>query len=120
MHRVCGVPRICARALRGTPTDGEIRRRLPPLPGRDPQMDRPRAARGIVGAGLSRRVAFSLNVALAALGHIGVPWAASLLAMRHGWTAGRPATWNIAGLVPCAVGFTGLVWCLRMHFQRAP
>src|SRR5262249_16009842 len=119
-RRVCGVPRVRARTDRGAPTDGEIRRRLPAVQSRDPQVDRPCEARVVVATGVSRPVAFALNVVLAAVGHMGVPWAASLLTTRQGWIDGQPGSWNVVGLALCAVGFSGLVWCLRMHFRRAP
>jgi protein-S-isoprenylcysteine O-methyltransferase Ste14 len=39
-----------------------------------------------------------------------LPWAISLLGPWYGWTDGRPAVWNLLGLVPVAVGVMALVW----------
>ena len=45
----------------------------------------------------------------------GLPWAISLLAPRYGWTAGRPNTWNLMGLIPVIVGTIGLLWGVYRH-----
>jgi protein-S-isoprenylcysteine O-methyltransferase Ste14 len=44
------------------------------------------------------------------LGHGVLPWALSLTADRHGWTAGFPSAWNIPGLVPIVFGIALLAW----------
>jgi protein-S-isoprenylcysteine O-methyltransferase Ste14 len=48
------------------------------------------------------------------------PWAISLLAPRSGWAAGYPGPWNLIGLIPVAVGITGLIWCVALHFAQSP
>jgi protein-S-isoprenylcysteine O-methyltransferase Ste14 len=48
------------------------------------------------------------------------PWAISLLAPRYGWAAGHPGPWNLIGLIPVAVGTTGLIWSVAMHFAQFP
>ncbi len=48
------------------------------------------------------------------------PWMLSSLAMRHGWREGRPSGWNLAGIVPVAAGFMGILWSLRGHSMAAP
>ena len=52
--------------------------------------------------------------------HGAVPWAISLLSVRHGWVDHRPGTWNLAGLSLVAVGCAGIVWALAVHFAEAP
>jgi protein-S-isoprenylcysteine O-methyltransferase Ste14 len=51
--------------------------------------------------------------------HGGVPWAVSWLGARHGWVEGRPAAWNLIGLVPVAAGAAGLAWVSVAHLARA-
>ena len=52
--------------------------------------------------------------------HGAVPWAISLLSIRHGWVDGHPGTWNWAGLGLVALGCAGIVWALSFHFAQAP
>jgi protein-S-isoprenylcysteine O-methyltransferase Ste14 len=54
------------------------------------------------------------------LAHGLVPWAISLLTVRHGWVDHRPGVWNLAGLVLVAIGFAAVVWTLTLHFREAP
>jgi protein-S-isoprenylcysteine O-methyltransferase Ste14 len=49
-----------------------------------------------------------------------VPWALSLIAVRHGWVAHRPGNWNLVGLIPVAAGFYTYLLCMREHFIAAP
>jgi protein-S-isoprenylcysteine O-methyltransferase Ste14 len=48
------------------------------------------------------------------------PWAISLLAPRYGWAMGYPGPWNLIGLIPVAVGTTGLIWSVALHSAQAP
>jgi protein-S-isoprenylcysteine O-methyltransferase Ste14 len=48
-----------------------------------------------------------------------VPWAVSLLSPRYGWAAGRPAIWNLLGLIPLVAGIAGSLWALRLHFAES-
>jgi protein-S-isoprenylcysteine O-methyltransferase Ste14 len=48
------------------------------------------------------------------------PWAISLLAPRYGWAAGYPGPWNLIGLIPVAVGTTGLIWSVALHVAQGP
>lgn len=50
----------------------------------------------------------------------GIPWALSLLTLRHGWVAGRPNIWNLLGLVPIALATIHLIWLMILHFSRIP
>ena len=52
--------------------------------------------------------------------HGAVPWAISLLTVRHGWVDHHPGPWNLAGLSLVAVGCAGIVWALAAHFTEAP
>ena len=54
------------------------------------------------------------------LGYGAGPWAISLLAPRYGWAAGYPGPWNLIGLIPVAVGTTGLIWSVALHFPQSP
>jgi protein-S-isoprenylcysteine O-methyltransferase Ste14 len=49
-----------------------------------------------------------------------LPWALSLLAIRHGWVAERPRILNLMGLIPVTVGFCIYLLCMREHFMAAP
>ena len=49
-----------------------------------------------------------------------VPWAISLLTVRHGWVNFRPGPWNFAGLILVAIACTAIVWALAGHFAEAP
>jgi len=53
------------------------------------------------------------------LGHVAAPQELSLLSARHGWADGEPGWLNLLGLIPIGTGFSGLVWCLRLHFVGA-
>jgi protein-S-isoprenylcysteine O-methyltransferase Ste14 len=48
-----------------------------------------------------------------------VPWGVSWLGERHGWVGGRPATWNLVGLVPVAAGALCLAWVSVEHLAKA-
>ncbi|MCE9618468.1 MAG: isoprenylcysteine carboxylmethyltransferase family protein [Planctomycetes bacterium] len=39
-----------------------------------------------------------------------VPWLLSSLTPRFGWTENDPATGNLLGLIPIAIGVAGLIW----------
>jgi hypothetical protein len=71
-------------------------------------------------ARLPRWTAFILSVVLAAVGHVAVPWGYSKLTARHGWVQGRPGRGNVVGLSLVVPGIAGLLWCLGLHFARAP
>jgi protein-S-isoprenylcysteine O-methyltransferase Ste14 len=47
-----------------------------------------------------------------------MPWAISSVAVRHGWMGSRPQTWNLLGLMPVALGLTGLAWVMITGFSR--
>ncbi len=49
-----------------------------------------------------------------------LPWAISLLSPRYGWTEGRPAIWNLLGLIPVVIGTACLIWIMILHFGRTP
>jgi protein-S-isoprenylcysteine O-methyltransferase Ste14 len=49
-----------------------------------------------------------------------LPWVISLLSPRYGWAAGRPAIWNLLGLIPVLVGTTGLLWGVWLHSAQSP
>jgi protein-S-isoprenylcysteine O-methyltransferase Ste14 len=51
---------------------------------------------------------------------IGLPWVISLWTPRVGWGDGRPANWNLVGLVPVTVGLAGLVWVFGTMFAQMP
>jgi protein-S-isoprenylcysteine O-methyltransferase Ste14 len=49
-----------------------------------------------------------------------VPWALSLLGVRHGWASGLPGPYNLVGLIPVAAGFYTVFLCMREHVAAAP
>ncbi len=49
-----------------------------------------------------------------------LPWAFSLLTPRYGWVGGRPAIWNLLGLIPVLIGTTGLLWGVALHSAASP
>src|SRR5712691_12349465 len=53
------------------------------------------------------------------LAHAVVPWAMSSLGPRYGWVTGRPAAWNLLGLVLVAAGAGVLVWLTVFGFAQA-
>ncbi len=53
------------------------------------------------------------------LGHGVVPWAISLLGPRYGWADGKPAVWNLPGLLPVAAGAVVLLWLMVLGFAQA-
>jgi protein-S-isoprenylcysteine O-methyltransferase Ste14 len=65
---------------------------------------------------IPRRVARALGllVFLVAipLVHGVLPWAISLFGYWYGWVDGRPALWNLLGLLPVSAGVIVLVWLL--------
>jgi len=69
---------------------------------------------------LPRWAVLLLSIVLAAVGHVALPWAYSLLTARHGWVQGCPGRWNAVGLSLVVPGVGGLLWCLGLHFARAP
>jgi len=73
---------------------------------------------------ISRRAASRVGLVIVAVVFplllIGLPWALSLLTPRLGWTDGRPAAWNLLGLIPVAAGVLGLVWVLGVMFAQIP
>src|SRR5262245_34271296 len=75
---------------------------------------------GQVKAPLPRWAVFVASIVIALAGHYAVPWTYSLLTTRHGWVKGHPGRWNALGLGLVATGSGGLLWCLVLHFSRAP
>jgi protein-S-isoprenylcysteine O-methyltransferase Ste14 len=71
---------------------------------------------------LSRRTAVFVGLCFwfvgIPLGHGVMPWMISLMAVHHGWHAGRPGPWNLIGLFPLALGFTGLAWVFVTGLSR--
>jgi protein-S-isoprenylcysteine O-methyltransferase Ste14 len=65
-------------------------------------------------------VALFFWIILLPLVHGGIPWAISLLTPRYGWTDGRPATWNLLGLIPVLLATICLIWLMILHFSRIP
>ena len=49
-----------------------------------------------------------------------IPWTLSLLTPRFGWATGHPGPWNMLGLIPVAIGTTGLLWGLLQHSAQTP
>ena len=49
-----------------------------------------------------------------------LPWAISFLTPRYGWVGGRPAIWNLLGLIPVLFGTTGLLWGVAVHSAASP
>lgn len=54
------------------------------------------------------------------LAHGVAPWAISLLTPRYGWTQGRPAPWNLLGLIPVLIAAACLIWIMVLGFARTP
>jgi protein-S-isoprenylcysteine O-methyltransferase Ste14 len=52
--------------------------------------------------------------------HVVIPWAISLLALRHGWIAGHPGKWNWLGLIPVTAGVSVIAWCASLHVREIP
>lgn len=48
-----------------------------------------------------------------------LPWAISLLSPRYGWRMGRPAIWNLLGLIPTLLGTAGLIWGMASHAAQS-
>ncbi|MGD8456259.1 MAG: isoprenylcysteine carboxylmethyltransferase family protein [Anaerolineales bacterium] len=46
-----------------------------------------------------------------------LPWAASLLGPRYGWSQGVAAAWNLIGLAAVVLGLAMYIWCLVFHFR---
>ncbi len=65
-------------------------------------------------------IALFFWVILLPLAHAGIPWAFSFLGPRYGWLDGRPATWNLLGLIPIALATILLIWLMILHFSRMP
>lgn len=62
----------------------------------------------------------ALHLFLLPLVHAGAPWLLSSFAVRRGWVDGSPGVYNYAGLIPVAMGFGLIFWCMLGHFQAAP
>lgn len=75
-------------------------------------------------ANLPRWIALSIALVfwliLLPLVHAGIPWVFSLLTARFGWIGGRPAIWNLLGLLPVALATTCLIWLMILHFSQVP
>jgi hypothetical protein len=71
-------------------------------------------------ARLPRWAVLILSIVLGAVGHVALPWVYSLLTVRHGWVQGCAGRWNVVGLSLVVSGIGGLLWCLGLHFARAP
>jgi len=72
--------------------------------------------------GLSRRTALVIGLFVVTVWYpimVGVlPWGLSLLTPRFGWTAEGPATGNLLGLIPVAVGVVGLAWVFGVMLSQ--
>ncbi|HYI94381.1 MAG TPA: isoprenylcysteine carboxylmethyltransferase family protein [Bryobacteraceae bacterium] len=69
---------------------------------------------------VSRRVGTLLHALGQISVHAGLPWLVSLRGTRHGWLAGSPSAYNIAGCLPVVIGFLVILCCLIVHFEAAP
>ncbi len=49
-----------------------------------------------------------------------LPWAIARLGPRFGWSEAAPGGWNLAGLLPVALGLGLYAWCLAFHFISYP
>lgn len=65
-------------------------------------------------------IALFFWVILLPLVHAGIPWALSLLTPHYGWIDGRPAIWNLLGLIPIVLATILLIWLMILHFSRVP
>jgi protein-S-isoprenylcysteine O-methyltransferase Ste14 len=54
------------------------------------------------------------------IGHGVVPWATSILTVRHGWVDGLPGWWNRFGSVPIVGCVALLVWTAVVGFAATP
>jgi protein-S-isoprenylcysteine O-methyltransferase Ste14 len=72
------------------------------------------------GLRISRWAGIAIQLVMFPAVHALVPWALSHVGSRHGWVGDRPSFWNLAGLVPIAVGFYIFILCTREHFRAAP
>ena len=61
-----------------------------------------------------------LTIPMALVVWEGIPWVLSLLTPRYGWIDGRPATWNLFGLIPVLIGSAGLMWGVLVHSAQSP
>ena len=52
--------------------------------------------------------------------HVIAPWGLSLLAIRYGWTDGRPGIWNLLGLILVVPGIAATIWMITLHFRASP
>ena len=72
--------------------------------------------------GIPRWLAIALAPIVGLVGipavHAGIPWALSHVGPRHGWADGRPASWNLFGYAPIAVGAGLLVWIVVFGFTQ--
>lgn len=72
--------------------------------------------------GIPRRLALVVSplVFLVAipLVHGVVPWALSLLGTWYGWEGGKPAVWNLFGLVLVSLGILILLWLMIFGFTQ--
>lgn len=76
--------------------------------------------RASVPGWLALIIAIIFWVILLPLVHAGIPWAFSFLGPRYGWIDGRPATWNLLGLIPIVLATILLIWLMILHFSRIP
>ena len=80
------------------------------------------AGGAIRGLSVSRPVGLIMGGAVWVVGiplaHGVLPWAVSLLTLRHGWVEDRPGTWNLPGLIPIIVATACLLWVMVVHFSR--
>jgi protein-S-isoprenylcysteine O-methyltransferase Ste14 len=63
-------------------------------------------------------IALIFWVILLPLVYAGLLWALSLLAPHYGWIDGRPAIWNLLGLIPITLATILLNWLMILHFSR--
>ena len=46
-----------------------------------------------------------------------LPWVTAKFGPNFGWSQLAPAWWNLAGLIPVAIGLALYTWCLVFHFK---
>ena len=71
----------------------------------------------------TRAEAFAFSIPSCLAVFVLAPAAIARRGRKFGWRAGRPTPPNTLGLLPLALGATGLAWCLAAHYapgERVP